>query len=186
MRTLITTILAASLFTSPALAAPKKAKSIELGDHKITPLQVKMDKRGFSLSVDMEGDVYTVDFDSDRTVTTYSVYDSKNRLVNSIVNHQNGQGNVLLDANGLVEWSPGAVSLAPVSANGWEAMILTDPRVADILIHELEPTNEPPAEFVQLIAWGIGVTLAACLDFEISYSSSDGWGGDWGWDCPAI
>ena len=186
MRTIITTILATTLFASSAVAAPKaKIEKESVKAHEVTPVLYKADKNGFTLNVDLEGEMYTVDVDETRQFTSMSVYDGHDTLVNSVVVHNNKKGSLLLDSNGLVEWSQYAISMDAIERQGWQAQLLTDPAFVQLMIDEVSPGSEPAA--LAWLGWGV---IAACLNAEISYTSnSDGtssWSVTVGWDCPGL
>ena len=181
MRTLITTLLTASLFASSAFAAPK-AKTDKVDAYEVTPVMFKADKSGFTLNVDMEGEMYTVDLDTNRELGTLSVYDGRDTLVSSIVVSNNKRGNLLLDDSGLIEWSQADISMDLIEKQGWQAQALTDADFLQGLIEEVDPGSDP----VAMAWWGWGF-LAKCLDWEISHTSnSDGSSSTTytlGWDC---
>ena len=186
MRTILATLITATLFASSAFAAPKQKMNKEsLNTYEVTPLTYKADAHGFTLNVDMEGEVYTVDFDSNKQNSSMSIYDGRDTLVNSIVISNNKKGNLMLDDSGLLEWSNNALSMDIIEKQGWQSQLLTDPVFVQMLIDEASPGSEP----VELAWWGWGV-IAACLDAEFSYTSnSDGtssWSVSVGWDCPGF
>ena len=180
MRTFITTLLAASLFASSAFAAPK-AKTDKVDAYEITPVMYKADKRGFTLNVDMEGEMYTVDLEANRDMGSLSVYDGRDNLVSSIVVSNDNRGNLLLDDAGLIEWSQAGISVDLVEQQGWQAQALTDGNFLQVLIDEVDPGSEPVAK-----KWG-WLFFLDCFKWNVSHTSnSDGSSSttyELGWDC---
>ena len=180
MRTFITTLLTASLFASSAFAAPK-AKTDKADAYEITPVMFKADKRGFTLNVDMEGEMYTVDLDTNREMGSLSVYDGRDVLVSSIVVGNDKRGNLLLDDTGLIEWSQAGISTDLIEERGWQAQALTDGNFLQALIDEVDPGSEPVAE---RFGW---LFFLDCFKFNVTHTSNaDGTSSTTyviGWDC---